>query len=84
MVTARKPVLPATMAVEFACDRRCQVEIDCDDVDGRATVTTLRRAAAEAHEAAHRAESPQRHYRAAKHIVVRAGRLPVLTRTKES
>lgn len=75
-MTPRKPDPPTTLAAEFACDRRCQVEIDLDDIDGRTTLANLRRMAEQAHDAAHDARPPERFFRVGGHILVRAGQLP--------
>lgn len=46
--------LPATHVTEWDCARRCRVEVNLDETDGRTTVFRLRERAATAHDTAHK------------------------------
>lgn len=53
MTGARKPELPGTYFLEFACERRCQVEFDLSEVHVRFTHGQMLEHAKAAHRAAH-------------------------------
>lgn len=61
----------AAIIVDYACERRCQVEIDLSEVHARTTVNKVVEMARHAHDSAHAAE-PHRHYRISDAVLVRA------------
>jgi hypothetical protein len=60
----------AMLSFEFACERRCQVEVDVTEERGGITLNGLRQSALAAHSQAHL--RPPRPYRFADNILVRA------------
>lgn len=68
---------PATLTVEFDCDRRCQAEFDLDGVHIRFTLGMMNAAVERAHDEAHAADPVRvsRHSHGA--ILVRADVLAV-------
>ena len=73
-VTARKLHVgaDAMLSFEYACDRRCQVEIDLNDERGGITLNGLRQSARAAHDQAHLEDLHL--YRFAENITVRGAR----------
>jgi hypothetical protein len=72
-VTApRKADYPATLSVDFSCERRCQAEVDLTDVHIRFTLGQMLTAASDAHDSAH-AAPVVRAFRWHDYVLVRAG-----------
>lgn len=76
MTGARKAGMPATLTVEFGCDRACQVELDLDDVHIRFTLGQMLERARLAHADAHAREWPTRVFAWRDDVLVRAAVLP--------
>lgn len=74
MTAVRSAGVPATLTVEYACERRCQVELDLEEVHIRFTLGQMLVAANGAHEAAHLA-APTKVFRHRPELLVRAGTL---------
>lgn len=74
MTPARHAGVPATLNVEFHCDRRCQVEFDLEDVHVRFTLGQMLSIAQSAHTDAHAAK-PVKVFRYRPEVLVRAGTL---------
>jgi hypothetical protein len=76
MTRTRKAGLDAMFSVEYACDRRCQVEFDLSDVHIRFTLGQMLASVEMAHDKAHTKE--QKVYRT-NDLLVRAVKLPPAT-----
>lgn len=73
MTGARKNKQPATLTVEFGCDRACQAEVDLDGVHIRFTLGQMLERAKLAHADAHAREWPARVFAWRDDVLVRAG-----------
>ena len=74
MTAVRSAGVPATLTVEYACDRRCQVEFDMENLHIRFTLGQMLVVTDGAHEAAHLA-TPTKVFRHRPEVLVRAGTL---------
>ncbi|MEU7904149.1 hypothetical protein [Actinoplanes sp. NPDC049118] len=71
MTAPRKADLPATLTVEFPCERRCQAEFDLEGIQIRFTLGQMLATTGRAHDKAHAGE-PVRVFRYQDAILVRA------------
>lgn len=71
MTPPKTNTLPASLLVDFDCNRRCQVEVDVEGVGTRHTLGQMLASASIAHDHAHAAD-PARVFRFDDHAIVRA------------
>lgn len=71
MTAPKKLDLPATLAVDFPCERRCQVEFDLGGLHPQFRLSQMLAVVERAHDEAH-AAAPVRVFRYSGEVLVRA------------